>query len=207
MSYHRPMGALPDFASTQMFAEAVDPYSQRFSPPGAIFSPYGWGPDFNIGMPFNYTHHIDYVRTPVPGARRIGPMYDELSPYRTGTALGAAPAGKLVEWVNRQVANQLPVGGAMWRVEEHRPPGRTPEIMVRVPAKYAMRVRQHLPWMLRGRRIIVTSRGSRIVAQNPPAHIHVITTAKNGSMSGSWSGSAPGYEASHDSLGGILAVL
>jgi hypothetical protein len=65
--------------STQLFAESVDPYAQRFSPPGAIYSPYGWGPDFNIGMPMNYTHHIGYERTPVPGARRIGRMYDTLS--------------------------------------------------------------------------------------------------------------------------------
>lgn len=95
MSYHRPVGILPNFSSTQMFAEAVDPYSQRMSPPGAIYSPYGWGPDFNVGMPFNYTHHIDYVRTPVPGARAIGPMYDELSPYRTGVRLdGRRPVAR-----------------------------------------------------------------------------------------------------------------
>jgi hypothetical protein len=80
----------PAFSSTALFAQAVDPYSFRFSPPGAIYSPYGWGPDFNIGMPMNYTHHLDYVpdayavvqqrqrRTPIPGARRIGPMYDTL---------------------------------------------------------------------------------------------------------------------------------
>jgi hypothetical protein len=89
--------------STQLFAEAVDPYSQRFSPPGAIYAPYGWGPDFNIGMPFNYTHHLDYVREPVPvavrraqargvrlGTQPIGPMYDTLS----GSWSGSAPASE-----------------------------------------------------------------------------------------------------------------
>jgi hypothetical protein len=79
MSYHRGMGAPPAFTSTTAFAQAVDPYSWRMSPPGAIYSPYGWGPDMNIGMPANYTHHIGYVRTPIPGARRnIGMMRDTL---------------------------------------------------------------------------------------------------------------------------------
>jgi hypothetical protein len=58
------------------------------SPPGAIYSPYGWGSDFNVGMPFNYTHHIGYERVPVrrrrvPLAglprRRFGRLYDVLS--------------------------------------------------------------------------------------------------------------------------------
>jgi hypothetical protein len=80
MSYHRALG-LPTFTPTAAFAEAVDPYSGRFSPRGTIYSPYGWGPDFNIGMPMNYTHHIGYERTPIPGARRVGPMYDQLSGY------------------------------------------------------------------------------------------------------------------------------
>jgi hypothetical protein len=79
--------------STQLFAEAVDPYAFRFGPPGAITAPYGWGPDFNIGMPFNYTHHIGYERVPIPGARRVGPMYDELSPFRTGTVLSGSWSG------------------------------------------------------------------------------------------------------------------
>lgn len=80
MSYHRGrLGSLPAFAPTTAFAQAVDPYSWRMSPPGAIYSPYGWGPDMNIGMPMNYTHHLDYVATPIPGARRnIGPMRDRL---------------------------------------------------------------------------------------------------------------------------------
>ena len=80
MSYHRALG-MPQFTPTTAFAQAVDPYSGRFSPPGAIYSPYGWGPDFNIGMPFNYTHHIGYERVPVPArrTRKIGPMYDVLS--------------------------------------------------------------------------------------------------------------------------------
>jgi hypothetical protein len=70
--------------STQLFAQAVDPYSQRFSPPGAIFQPYGWGPGFNVGMPMNYSHHIGYERVPLrPGT------YDVLS----GTWSGSAPGG------------------------------------------------------------------------------------------------------------------
>jgi len=84
MSYHRAGLGLPSFSSTQAFAQAVDPYATRMSPPGSIYSPYGWGPDFNIGMPMNYSHHIGYVRTPVPGMRRIGPMYDRVAPYLGG---------------------------------------------------------------------------------------------------------------------------
>lgn len=95
MSYHG-MGTLPSFSPTTLFAEAVDPYSMRFSPPGAIYSPYGWGPDFNIGMPMNYTHHIGYETVPIagmgalylkprpPGTRPIGPMYDEVGPFAYG---------------------------------------------------------------------------------------------------------------------------
>jgi hypothetical protein len=80
MSYHRlpALGMPAPFTPTTAFAQAVDPYTWRMSRPGAIYAPYGWGPDFNIGMPFNYTHHIGYERVPVPGARRIGPMYDRL---------------------------------------------------------------------------------------------------------------------------------
>ena len=84
MSYHRTGLGLPSFSSTQAFAQAVDPYATRMSPPGSIYSPYGWGPDFNIGMPMNSPHPIGYVRTPVPGARRIGPMYDRVAPYLGG---------------------------------------------------------------------------------------------------------------------------
>lgn len=58
-------GALPNFSPTTLFAQSVDPYAWRMGPPGAIYQPYGWGPDLNIGMPFNYTHHIDYVREPI----------------------------------------------------------------------------------------------------------------------------------------------
>jgi hypothetical protein len=66
MSYHGArLGNAPAFTSTTAFAQAVDPYAGRMSPPGAIYSPYGWGPDMNIGMPANYTHHLDYVREPV----------------------------------------------------------------------------------------------------------------------------------------------
>ena len=100
MSYHQLGGAgpLPPMTSTQAFAQAVDPYSWRFSPPGAVLSPYGWGPDFNVGMPMNYTHHLGYQRVPIPGARRnIGTMYDELWPYRYGVLAGSwsgsAPGG------------------------------------------------------------------------------------------------------------------
>lgn len=65
--------------STQLFAESVDPYSWRNFPPGAVYAPYGWGPDFSIGMPMRYTHHIGYETTPKPnpaGSRRIGTYYD-----------------------------------------------------------------------------------------------------------------------------------
>lgn len=57
-------GALPEFSSSTLFAQSVDPYAWRMGPPGAIYQPYGWGPNF-IGMPFNYTHHVDYVREPI----------------------------------------------------------------------------------------------------------------------------------------------
>jgi len=71
---------LPPLTPTTAFAEAVDPYSWRFSPPGAICVPYGWGPGTNIGMPFNYTHHIGYERVPVRG------HYDVLSGSWNGSA-------------------------------------------------------------------------------------------------------------------------
>jgi hypothetical protein len=96
MSYRRALGFAAPFTSTSWFAEGVDPYAARLSPRGSIYSPYGWGPDMMIGMPMNYTHHIDYVQDPVlarpsrivrndianahrriPGARaNIGPMRD-----------------------------------------------------------------------------------------------------------------------------------
>jgi hypothetical protein len=92
MSYHRSgLGMPPAFSSTQAFAQAVDPYATRMSPPGSVYSPYGWGPDFNIGMPMNYTHHLDYVRDPaavaIPRRRPTGvrgPMYDRVAPYLGG---------------------------------------------------------------------------------------------------------------------------
>lgn len=91
MSYHG-IGMAAPFTPTTAFAQAVDPYTWRMQRPGAIYSPYGWGPDFNIGMPFNYTHHIGYERVPVPGARRIGPMYDRLPGWSTsGTWSGSQP--------------------------------------------------------------------------------------------------------------------
>lgn len=95
MSYHRALGQ-PAFTSTTAFAQAVDPYSMRFSPPGAVYAPYGWGPDFNVGMPMNYTHHIGYERVPVPGARRLGPMMDRLSgigSYYEGDSQALADSG------------------------------------------------------------------------------------------------------------------
>lgn len=101
MSYHRTpaLGAMPaPFTPTTAFAQAVDPYTWRFSPPGTVYSPYGWGPDFNIGMPFNYTHHIGYERVPIPGARRnIGTYYDVLPPFSSlrGTWSGGAPGAPL----------------------------------------------------------------------------------------------------------------
>lgn len=100
MSYHgmgqAPQGP-PNLTSTQLFAEAVDPYSWRNFPPGAVYAPYGWGPDFNIGMPMRYTHHIGYERTPVgktavkpnpAGARRIGTYYDVVGRPSYGYKLG-----------------------------------------------------------------------------------------------------------------------
>jgi hypothetical protein len=65
----------------------VDPYVGRFAPPGTIYAPYGWGPGFNVGMPFNYTHHIGYELS--PGYDRVGlrgtwsgsqPGYEEEAP-------------------------------------------------------------------------------------------------------------------------------
>ena len=82
------------FTPTTAFAQAVDPYSWRFSPPGAVYSPYGWGPEMNVGMPFNYTHHIGYERVPIPGARRsVGPMYDVLPRGLNGSWSGSHPGG------------------------------------------------------------------------------------------------------------------
>jgi hypothetical protein len=82
MSYHRRGLGQPSFTPTTAFAQAMDPYAGRQVPAGSLYAPYGWGPDFMVGMPMNYTHHIGYERTPVPGARRIGPMYDQLSGAR-----------------------------------------------------------------------------------------------------------------------------
>jgi len=84
VSYHSlGAGPLPPMTSTQHFAEAVDPYSWRFSPPGAAYAPYGWGPGFNIGMPMNYSHHVGYERVPLPPG-----TYDTLSGWN-----GSAPGG------------------------------------------------------------------------------------------------------------------
>ncbi len=83
---------MPSFAPTTTFASGVGPWSQgQFGPRGAAYSPYGWGPDFMIGMPMNYTHHIDYVREPVGRIqgvqRKIGTYFDTLS--GSGDGLGA----------------------------------------------------------------------------------------------------------------------
>lgn len=115
MSYHRALGMhaseLPFAVTpTTLFAQAVDPYTPRFSPPGAIYAPYGWGPDFNIGMPFNYTHHMGYERVPIPGARRnIGSYYDTLSPQRTGVLLGTWSGGYADEASSASLAGILAV--------------------------------------------------------------------------------------------------
>jgi len=62
MSYsRRALGMPAPFTSTTAFAQSVDPYTWRTSPPGAIYSPYGWGPDMTVGMPMSYSHHINYV--------------------------------------------------------------------------------------------------------------------------------------------------
>jgi hypothetical protein len=89
MSYHRTGLGMPAFTSTQGFASGIDPYATRMAKPNSIYSPYGWGPDFNVGMPMNYTHHIDYVRDPAVIVRRQpagvrGPMYDRVAPYLGG---------------------------------------------------------------------------------------------------------------------------
>lgn len=96
MSYHRALGQ-PAFTSTTAFAQAVDPYATRMSPPGSIYSPYGWGPDFNVGMPMNYTHHIGYERTPVRSVRVIGPMYDRVAPYLGNYDQGIFDGGALID--------------------------------------------------------------------------------------------------------------
>lgn len=95
MSYRRSgLGMpMPGMAPTTWFAGGMEPFAERLSPAGSIYAPYGWGPDFMVGMPMNYTHHIDYVQEPVrvvradmanarrsvPGARPIGPMRDTLA--------------------------------------------------------------------------------------------------------------------------------
>lgn len=85
MSYHH-LGKLPSMTSTQLFAESVDPYSWRNFQPGIAYGPYGWGPGMNIGMPFNYTHHMGYQRVPLrPGT------YDRLGPGMHGSWSGSQP--------------------------------------------------------------------------------------------------------------------
>lgn len=85
MSYSRPrrraarrlpLGVVPSPFNTPTFAfaQAVDPYVWRTSPPGAAYQPYGWGPGASIGMPASYSHHIGYERVPLPPG-----TYDTLS--------------------------------------------------------------------------------------------------------------------------------
>jgi len=64
MSYRRSGLGIPGVAPTTYFAGGIAPYAARSGPAGAVYAPYGWGPDFMIGMPLNYTHHIDYVTEP-----------------------------------------------------------------------------------------------------------------------------------------------
>lgn len=116
MSYHRlpALGLHPSempapFTPTTAFAQAVDPYTWRMSRPGAVYAPYGWGPDFNIGMPFNYTHHIGYERVPVSGARRIGPMYDVLGPAPMGGSWSGSQPGYAAEAPGGSLAGILAV--------------------------------------------------------------------------------------------------
>ena len=95
MSYHRALGAAPmAFTPTTSFVQAASPYAGRFGPPGAIYSPYGWGPEMNVGMPFNYTHHIGYERVPIPGAPGVGPMYDRLPSLGGSWSGSMSPSGQ-----------------------------------------------------------------------------------------------------------------
>jgi hypothetical protein len=66
MTYHRALG-MPNFVPEPAYIQSIDPYAMRFSPPGAEYAAYGWGPGAQIGMPMNYTRHIGYVREPIPG--------------------------------------------------------------------------------------------------------------------------------------------
>jgi len=90
MSYHRvrPLGAppIPNWSPTFAFAQSVDPYLWRASPPGAIFEPYGWHGAMNVGMPMRYSRHIDYVRSPA-GVSMV--------PHRGGGLGSLAAAGIL----------------------------------------------------------------------------------------------------------------
>jgi hypothetical protein len=69
MTYHRAraLGMMPNFVPEQAYVQSMDPFAQRFSPPGAEYAAYGWGPGAQIGIPMNYTQHIDYVREPIRG--------------------------------------------------------------------------------------------------------------------------------------------
>lgn len=93
MSYRRvsarPLGMAPipsPFAiPTTAMQVALGPYV-RTNMPGALIQPYGWGPNAPIGMPASFTHHIDYVRQPLPPG-----TYDTAGVYTlpNGEQLGA----------------------------------------------------------------------------------------------------------------------
>jgi hypothetical protein len=73
VTYHRSLG-MPNFVPEQAYVQSMDPYAMRFSPPGAEYAAYGWGPGAQIGMPMNYSHHLDYVSEPIPGIIRRRPL-------------------------------------------------------------------------------------------------------------------------------------
>ena len=182
MSYHSSLGQMPSpFTSTTAFAQAVDPYTWRFSPPGAVYAPYGWGPDFNIGMPFNYTHHLDYVRQPVGGmgqlahrirgARPVGPMFDVLP--------GIGPEWSLRYKIPREVMEY----------QTRFPHAVGPPDMVPIRVNGTMRYVKLTPQTMRIRR-----------AQEKADRVGALA---------SWNGGHPGsaHEASSGSLAGMLAVM
>lgn len=95
MSYRRfSMGQMPPSPfsmPTTTVQAALGPHAMRTQPPGTIVSPYGWGPNAPIGMPANYAHHLDYVRTPLPRG-----TYDQLGihaiPHRGAAGLAGLAA-------------------------------------------------------------------------------------------------------------------
>lgn len=91
MTYHHALG-MPNFTPEPAYMQSMDPYAQRFSQPGAMYAAYGWGPGAQIGMPMNYSQHIDYVREPIPG---ISGMTARMSaPVREPTPMRAATSSR-----------------------------------------------------------------------------------------------------------------